>query len=67
MSNAIAAMDSADEIIDRLARQWAADALGEVQFLETLGIPERLGSHLAIAGLHRASVKLQARLDRKDG
>ena len=66
MTNAIAALDSAEEIIERLARAMEEDALGEVQFMETLGVPERVGVHLAVAAMHRASVKLQNRIDWKE-
>jgi hypothetical protein len=56
-------MDHADEIIERLARELDAVAWGEVQFMETTGIPQRLGAPLAVAALGRAAVKLQARSD----
>lgn len=66
MTDAIRAMDNADEIIERLAKELEAEAYGEARFMETTGIPLRLGCHLAIAALHRASVKLQGRIDRKE-
>ena len=56
-------MDAADEIIERLARNFAAEALGEMQFLETQRIPARLAGHLAVAALGRAEMKVQGRVD----
>ena len=53
--------DHADEVTERLAREMAAQAMGEVQFMETNGIPAQLGRHLAVAALRRAAIKLEAR------
>lgn len=66
MSGPLWAMDSADEIIERLAREFEANARGEVQFLTTCNIPEKLAGHLAVAALGRAAVKLQRHIDGKD-
>lgn len=65
MTGPVWAMDSADEIIERLAREFEAQAFGEVRFLETCKIPEKLAGHLAIAALGRAAIKLQARVDKR--
>lgn len=55
-----AANDAADEITERLAREFVAQAKGETAFMETLGIPVTLGRHLAINALRRAAMKLEA-------
>jgi hypothetical protein len=54
------ANDAADEITERLAREFVAQAKGETVFMETLGIPVTLGRHLAINALRRAAMKLEA-------
>ncbi|OYZ15649.1 MAG: hypothetical protein B7Y35_06155 [Sphingomonadales bacterium 28-64-96] len=59
--SAAAAIDSADEITERLARELAAQAMGEVQFMQQLNIPAQLGRHLALAALRRAAIKLEAK------
>jgi hypothetical protein len=51
----------AEEIIERMAREFASHALGEITFLETVQIPRRLGRHFVVAALHRAAVKLTLR------
>ena len=56
-----AATDHADEITERLARELAVQAMGEVQFMELLNIPAQLGRHLAVAALRRAAIKLEAK------
>jgi hypothetical protein len=56
-----AANDAADEITERLAREFVAQAKGEAVFLETCGIPAQLGRHLAINALRRAAMKLEAK------
>jgi len=67
MSGPLWAMDSADEIIERLAREFEAEAFGEVTFLTTCNIPEKLAGHLAVAALGRAAIKLQNRIDKANG
>jgi hypothetical protein len=56
-------MDAADEIIERLARNMAADAMGEMQFIETQRIPARMAGHLVVAALSRAAMKVQRKVD----
>lgn len=58
------ATDAADEITERLAREFAAHARGEASFMATLGIPARLGLHLAVNALRRAAMTLEAACDR---
>lgn len=53
--------DAADEITERLAREFVAQATGEAAFMVTLGIPDKLGRHLAINALRRAAMKLEAK------
>lgn len=55
-----AANADADEVTERLAREFVAQAKGETAFMETRGIPVTLGLHLAINALRRAAIKLEA-------
>jgi hypothetical protein len=50
--------DAADEIIERLAREFVAHGLGEITYMETLQIPTRMGKHLVVSAMHRAAMKL---------
>jgi hypothetical protein len=60
------AIDAANDIIERLALDFAADAMGESRFLETQNIPPRLAGHLVVAALSRASIKVQRKVDEVD-
>jgi len=59
------AMNEADEVIERLAREYVAEALGDIVFLETTRKPRKLAGSYAVAALQRAAIMLQARLERE--
>jgi len=57
------AIDSADEIIEWLALNYAADAIGEARFMEMRNIPFEMAGHLLVAALLRAAIKVQRKVD----
>jgi hypothetical protein len=62
VSDAIAAIENADAIIERIAEFLEIQALGEGRELEHRGCPPRLAKRFAITALQRAVIKAEARV-----